>query len=113
MYNIVYILISNSQTINLNESHVIDYLRTSQLIGKLDSDFSFSVRPLSIDSNSLNIDKSIFDSEKYAPTILSFFNGSGVLKLLPIDYNIEYTTHHPYNRNNGKYDTQSRISTYT
>ena len=49
-------LISNSQTINLNESHIIDYLRTSQLIGKLDSDFSFSVRPLSIDSNNLNID---------------------------------------------------------
>ena len=73
-------LISNSQTINLNESHIIDYLRTSQLIGKLDSDFSFSVRPLSIDSNNLNIDKSIFDSEKYAPTILSFFNGNGVLK---------------------------------
>ena len=94
-------LISNSQTINLNESHIIDYLRTSQLIGKLDSDFSFSVRPLSIDSNNLNIDKSIFDSEKYAPTILSFFNGNGVLKLLPIDYNIEYTSHHPYNRNNG------------
>ncbi len=94
-------LISHSQTINLNESQIVDYLRTSQLIGDLDSDFSFTLTPLDIQNNSLKIDSTLFDSKEYAPTILNFFKGKGELKILPIDYNIEFNSHHPYNRNNG------------
>ena len=93
-------LISNSQTINLNESYLTDYLRTSQLLGKFKSDVSFSLRPLDIGKNGLGINKEIFDTEKYAPTVLSFLKGNGKIKILPIDYNIEFNSHHPYNRNN-------------
>jgi hypothetical protein len=93
--------ISNSQTINLNESHLIDYLRTSQLLGEFESNISFTQRPLEIGENGLEINKKIFNKEKFAPTILYFFNGKGSLKLLPIDYNIEFNSNHPYNRNNG------------
>ena len=35
-----------SQTINLNESYLTDYLRTSQLLGEFGSDISFTVNPL-------------------------------------------------------------------
>ena len=93
--------VSNSQTINLNESYLTDYLRTSQLLGEFKSDVSFTLRPFDIGKNGLKINKEIFDAEKYAPTVLSFLKGNGKIKILPIDYNIEFNSHHPYNRNNG------------
>ncbi len=96
-----FFLISNSQTINLNESYLTDYLRSSQLLGKFDTNISFTLRPFDIGKNGLVIDKEIFNTEKYAPTLLSFFNENVKLKVLPIDYNIEFNSHHPYNRNNG------------
>ena len=94
-------IISYSQTINLNESYLTDYLRTSQLIGNFNSDVSFTLKPFDISKNGIEISKEIFDSEKYAPTLLSFLKGNGKIKILPIDYNIEINSHHPYNRNNG------------
>ena len=94
-------IISYSQTINLNESYLTDYLRTSQLVGNFKSDVSFTLKPFDISKNGIEISKEIFDSEKYAPTLLSFLKGKGKIKILPIDYNIEINSHHPYNRNNG------------
>tara|TARA_B100000886_G_scaffold190530_1_gene131105 strand:- start:2249 stop:3961 length:1713 start_codon:yes stop_codon:yes gene_type:complete len=93
--------VSSSQTINLNESHLTDYLRASQLLGKLNNDVSFTIKPLHIGKNGLSIDNEIFNSERYAPTFQSFFKGNGKIKILPFDYNIEFNSHHPYNRNNG------------
>jgi hypothetical protein len=93
--------ISNSQTINLNESYLTDYLRISQLLGEFKENISFTLNPLDIGENGLDIDKKIFNREKYAPTMLTFFKGKGKIKMLPIDYNIEFNSHHPYNRNNG------------
>ena len=93
--------VSSSQTINLNESHLTDYLRASQLLGKFNNDVSFTIKPLHIGKNGLSIDNEIFNSERYAPTFQSFFNGNGKIKILPFDYNIEFNSHHPYNRNNG------------
>ena len=94
-------LTSSSQTINLNESYLTDYLRTSQLLGDFKSDVSFTLKPFDIGKNGLEINKETFDAEKYAPTVLSFLKGNGKIKILPIDYNIEFNSHHPYNRNNG------------
>ena len=62
---------------------------------------SFTLKPLDIGKNGIEINKEIFDTEKYAPTVLSFLKGNGKIKILPIDYNIEFNSHHPYNRNNG------------
>jgi hypothetical protein len=93
--------ISSSQTINLNESYLTDYLRTSQLLGDFKSEVSFTLKPFDIGKNGLEINKEIFDTEKYAPTVLSFLKGNGKIKILPIDYNIEFNSRHPYNRNNG------------
>ncbi len=92
---------SYSQTVNLNESYLNDYLRTSQLLGNFKSDISFTLKPFEISKNGIEINKEIFDSEKYAPTLLSFLKGNGKIKILPLDYNIEFNSHHPYNRNNG------------
>ena len=94
-------LISSSQTINLNESYLTDHLRTSQLQGDFKNDISFTLKPLDIGTSGLKIENSIFNIEEYSPTVLTFFKDKGKIKLLPIDYNIEYNSHHPYNRNNG------------
>ena len=50
-------LISNSQTINLNESYLTDYLRTSQLLGDFKSDISFSLKPFDIGKYGIEINK--------------------------------------------------------
>ncbi|MAU63800.1 MAG: hypothetical protein CMC38_05585 [Flavobacteriaceae bacterium] len=94
-------LTSNSQSINLNQSQIVDFFRTSQLSGELNSDFSFTLKPFDIEKNNFNIDSTFFKTKEYSPTILNFLNGKGKLKILPIDYNIEFNSHHPYNRNNG------------
>ena len=49
-YNLFLILfltfyISYCQTINLNESYLNDYLRTSQILGDFKSDISFTIKP--------------------------------------------------------------------
>ena len=65
-------IISSSQTINLNESYLTDYLRTSQLLGDFKSDMSFTLKPLDIGKNGVEINKETIDTEKNAPTIMSF-----------------------------------------
>lgn len=92
-------LTSYSQTLNLNNSLFENNLRRAQLNGKIDTTISFTLRP--IDLNSYDIDKDVFDYSDYSPTILSFLKEKGKIKILPIDYNINFSSHHPYNRNNG------------
>ena len=90
---------SYSQTLNLNNSLFENNLRRAQLNGDVSSDISFTLRPL--DLNNYNIGDDIFDYNQYSPTLLSFFNGNGKLKILPVDFKVNYSSHHPYNRNNG------------
>jgi hypothetical protein len=87
---------SYSQTINLNQDHIIDHVRTFQLLDNSQSPYSFTQRP--IDINYINKN---FNTNKFSPTLLHLFKKTGKLKALPIDFNIEYNSHHPYNRNNG------------
>ena len=52
---------ASSQTINLNESYLTDYLRISQLQGDFKSDVSFTLKPLNFGKNGIEISKEIFD----------------------------------------------------
>ena len=88
-----------SQTLNLNNPFFEQSLRRAQLNGEIDSSLSFTLRPLNPDQ--YEIDQNIFNQKSYSPTVLSFLNGIGKLKILPIDFNISFSSHHPYNRNNG------------
>ena len=63
-----------AQTINLNESHIIDYIRTSQITGNLSSDYSFTLYPFKIKKDDLNLDSLSFNYEEYSRTILNFFS---------------------------------------
>jgi hypothetical protein len=93
--------VSFCQTINLNESYLSNYLRTSQLLGKFKNDVSFTLKPFDIGTSGHKIENKVFSIEQYSPTLLTFFNDKGKIKILPVDYNLEFNSHHPYNRNNG------------
>ena len=74
-------LVSYSQTLNLNNPLFENNLRRAQLSGDINSEISFTLRPL--DLNNYDVDKNVFNYNEYAPTILSFFKGIGKLKILP------------------------------
>ena len=90
-----------------------DYLRTSQLLGNFKSEVSFTLKPLDIGKNGIEINKEIFDTEKYAPSLLSFLKGNGKIKILPVDYNIEYSQSSPLQQKQRKYGAQSWLPTHT
>ena len=90
---------SYSQSLNLNNPIFENELRRAQLNGEIDPNISFNLRPIEI--NQHNFNKKIINVDKYAPTILSFLNNKAKVKILPIDFNINYSSRHPYNRNNG------------
>ena len=102
LFVFIFILLSSnsySQTLNLNNTHIEKNLRRAQLNGDIDSAISFTLRPLYL--NNYNINKNIFDHNEYAPEIFSFLKGKGKIKILPVNFNISYSSNHPYNRNNG------------
>lgn len=98
IFNFIFFEIS-AQTLNLNNTYFEENLRRDQLNGNFDSLVSFTVRPLDI--SSYDFDNTTLDLNSYSPTALSFIKGKGNIKILPIDYIFNYTSHHPYNRNNG------------
>ncbi len=82
----------NSQNINVNNEFIYEKIRTSILDGSLETSYSLNIRPLTFKNiNSENLIKSILKNKK----------SSIEIKLLGVDYFIEYNTKHPYNRNNG------------
>ena len=96
---IVFFFKSNSQSITLNESFVNDYLRTSQLLGNLETDLSFTKYPIDIGKNGVELGE--FNLNSSYPDLISSKNNNFIFKILPVNYNIEYNSRHPYNRNNG------------
>ena len=90
-----------SQTINLNESYIQNNFRLAQLNGDFDSSVSFTVLPLHIGRGGVSFDKSILGGDDYGSEILSFWKDRGLVKVLPVDWNLEFTSHHPFSRNNG------------
>ncbi|MDC1179703.1 capsule assembly Wzi family protein [Flavobacteriaceae bacterium] len=90
-----------AQTINLNESFIQQNLRTAQLLGKFDSSVSFTSLPIHTGIIGVKIDSSLIGSNEYGATLKTFFGKHGKLKILPLDFIMEYSSHHPYSRNNG------------
>ena len=90
-----------AQTINLNEGFIQQNLRTAQLLGEFDPSFSFTSLPIHTGKKGVKIDPSLIGSKEYGATLKTFFGKYGKLKILPVDFKMEYSSHHPYNRNNG------------
>ena len=82
------------QNINLNNDFNNQLIRYSFLANKVDTELSFNIRPLNVNSFSELLGNQF-------KTILSNPSNNVQIKTLGIDYFIEYNSHHPYNRNNG------------
>jgi hypothetical protein len=100
------------QTIPLGSPIIQDYLRRQQLLGKVDSSFSFNYRPLVIGKNGLKIDSLVFDTDQYFKTIASFANNKGKVALLPVEFRMAYDTDHPDSRNDGAMIRSRGLQTY-
>ena len=85
----------SSQSINLNENFINNYLRSQQIAGNLDLNSSFTLLPLNSNILSEN------NIKNYKFNILSNKKETLFIGLLPIDYILEFNSKHPYNRNNG------------
>lgn len=90
-----------AQTIPLGSPVFEDYLRRQQLLGNVDSTLSFGLRPLNVGKGGLKLDTAVFQSSRYFAEKRSFFNGKGVLKLLPAEVRLSYDSNFPDSRNNG------------
>ena len=82
------------QNINLNNDFNNQLIRYHVLTNKIDTELSFNVRPLNLNSFS-----EVFINQY--KTILSNNSKTILIKTLGIDYFLEFNSHHPYNRNNG------------
>lgn len=95
-----------AQTLAVGTSMLEDYYRRAQLMGEIDSDISFVVRP--IFSSSLTYFDNLFDPEfelkngnnKFDGQI-NFANNKGIIKVLPISIYQQFNSHHPEGINDG------------
>jgi hypothetical protein len=90
-----------AQTLPSGTPVIEDYLRRQQLLGNLDPAISFNFRPLNFGNEGIKADSSGFDPKAYFPTLATFFNGKGVIKLLPAEVILKYDSNHPYLKNDG------------
>ncbi|MFY0626311.1 MAG: hypothetical protein JXR07_08455 [Reichenbachiella sp.] len=88
-----------SQTLPLGYPILENYLRRSQLTDDLDSTISFTVKPLHLNAHSDSLLEKC--QSLLGKIILSNSTNSCQLKVLPIQFNTEFNSHHPYGWNNG------------
>jgi hypothetical protein len=95
---------ANGQSIPVGTPVIEDYYRRMQLLGKVDPNISFSIRPLfpsaGFKINNVFDPDSALNNDKwgYAGPV-SFANGLGYFQLLPLHIQQQYNSHHPYGWN--------------
>lgn len=91
---------TSAQVLPVGIPQLEDYYRRQQLLGKLDSTISFSVRPLSNAAlkqrNIYNPDSSYKDNSQYY-----FADGKGLVQVMPATWQNQLTTAFPYGWNDG------------
>ncbi len=96
----------NAQSLPVGSLVLDDYYRMMQLLGKVDSNVSFTVRPI-ITSSTLKV-KDVFDPDsllKHDHWIeagpVSFDKGRGRFQILPLSWQQQFNSDHPYGWNDG------------
>ncbi len=88
--NFFFISIISAQNVDINNSYIYQEYRINSLKSDSLNDYSFNIRPITLQNNSFN---------NYYKTI--FKKKNLLIKNLGVDYHIEFNSNHPYNRNNG------------
>lgn len=95
-----------AQTLPVGTPVFEDYYRRMQLIGSVDSNLSFTVRPLfntapAEAAFSFSSDTTLTKDKWVPASPITFANGKGVFRLLPITWQQQYNTNSPYGWNDG------------
>lgn len=95
-----------AQTIPVGTPVIEDYYRRMQLLGKLDSNISFTIRPVSpaqsFDvANVYRPDSAAYTTESSTHGRFTFAGKQGLLQILPLNWQNQVNTHHPYGWNDG------------
>jgi hypothetical protein len=96
----------NAQSLPVGSPVLDDYYRRIQLLGKVDSNVSFTVRPI-LSTSTLKA-SDVFDPDStlkrdhfiYSGPV-SFGNGHGAFQILPLSWQQQVNTDHPYGWNDG------------
>jgi hypothetical protein len=95
-----------AQSLPVGSPVLDDYYRRMQLLGKVDSSVSFTVRPI-ISASTLKV-KDIFDPDStlkrdhwIKATPVSFDKGRGKFQILPLSWQQQFNSDHPYGWNDG------------
>jgi hypothetical protein len=95
-----------AQSLPVGSPVLDDYYRRMQLLGKVDSNVSFTVRPI-ISSSALKT-KDVFDPDSTLKQDhwveagpVSFANGHGKFQILPLSWQQQFNSDHPYGWNDG------------
>src|ERR1700748_3127898 len=96
----------NAQSLPVGSPVLDDYYRRIQLLGKVDSNVSFTVRPILSAATLKTSD--VFDPDStlkrdhfiYSGPV-SFGNGHGSFQILPLSWQQQVNTDHPYGWNDG------------
>lgn len=91
-------LVTKSQSLPVGLSNLEDYYRRNQLLGLVDSNISFTIRPLVL--NLLNLKARNRDSDQ-KKLIVSPALPKTKFTILPLEWRQKYNTHHPYGWNDG------------
>lgn len=98
-------LYSTAQSLPLGTPILEDYLRRQQLLGKVDSTFSFMIRPVSPARafgtiNGVDVDGTFTDLEQ-SKTSLITDEGKGIFRLMPVSLTMQYNSNLPFGINDG------------
>lgn len=93
----------NAQSIPVGAPVLDDYYRRIQLLGQVDTNFSFTLRPIFIESSShLNDSDSALKHNSWtASNLITFAKGLGQVKILPLTWQQQVNSDHPYGWNDG------------
>ena len=74
---------STAQTVPVGSPVIENYLRRQQLLGKLDSSFSFNYRPITVGKNGLNLSLEDYELDGFFGQKKDFLKIKGILDYYP------------------------------
>jgi hypothetical protein len=93
-----------SQSIPVGTPVLDDYYRRMQLLGKVDSTLSFTIRPIFTGSSAIGYnvydpDSTLKNNHLIGSGSISFAKGKGKFQILPLSWKQQFNSNHPYGWN--------------
>ena len=95
-----------AQSLPVGTPALDDYYRRMQLLGKVDSNVSFTIRPLfpgaAFKTHNVYDPDTTLKNDSWTPASpFSFANGAGLFQILPFGLQQQFNSDHPYGWNDG------------